>query len=105
MERKGGSTAVVTAEMVKSSLKQATFTTLEERILRMRYAATVQRDEVLPTAYGDNEDLKDELELLEMRLLKALKMRKAMTAKAVAAPAPRNATKDRIVAKLKSKKK
>jgi hypothetical protein len=32
-------------------------------------------------------------------------MRKAMTAKAVAAPAPRNATKDRIVAKLKSKKK
>ena len=50
MERKGGSTAVVTAEMVKSSLKQATFTAEEERILRMRYAATVQRDEVLPTA-------------------------------------------------------
>ena len=102
MERKVGSTAVVTAEMVVAGLKHAKTTSAEEKALRMRYGATVERTATLPMAAQDNEELADELLLIEMHLLRALKYRKAQATKAAA---PRNSTKDKIVSRLKTKKK
>ncbi len=101
MERKGGSTAVVTAETVTTGLQTSTVTQTEEKALRMRYGASVDLKAPLPTAYGDNEELGDELLLLEMRLLSALKRQRAM---AKATPV-KNATKSKIVGALKAKKK
>jgi hypothetical protein len=110
MDRKGGSTAVVTAEEVRSSLKRVALAPTEERALRMRYGARVDPAAPLPTAYGDNEELGDELMLLEVRLLSALKRRNAAQpgsagqAKVSRVSPARNATKDKIVAKLKARK-
>ena len=78
MERKGGSTAVVTTQTVARALTKTTTTPTEEKALRMRYGAPVELDAPLPKAHGDNEELGDELLLLEMRLLSALKRQRAM---------------------------
>ena len=96
-----GSTAVVTAEQVTTALGRTKVTTEEEKALRMRYGARVETKAPLPTAFEENDELADELLLIEMQLLRALKARKALAA----GPKPRNAVKDRIVAKLKTKKK
>lgn len=102
MDRKGAGTAVVTAAEVRTSLANAKVSVLEEKVLRMRHGAKVELKTPLPTAFGDDEELGDELMLLEVRLLGALKRHKAQQAKAAA---PRNAAKDKIVARLKTKKK
>lgn len=101
MERKG--TAVVTAESVDKGLKKAPTTAREEQALRMRYGAAVDRKAALPQVALADSELADELLLIEMSLLRAMKQRTAPKAKA-AAPA-KNATKSKIVAALKSKKK
>jgi hypothetical protein len=103
MERKGGSTAVVTTEAVATGLKRTSTTSAEEKALRMRYGAKVDLRAPLPMAQGDNEALGDELLLIELELLKALKARKATAVKTTAAP--RNVAKAKIVASLKAKKK
>lgn len=103
MERKG--TAVVTAELVEQGLKKASTTAREEQALRMRYGVAVEKKVALPQVAEADSELADQLLLIEMRLLSALKHRKAQE-KAKAAPAPaRNPTKSKIVAALKSKKK
>jgi hypothetical protein len=106
MERKGGSTAVVTAQTVATALTKTATTAREEQLLRMRYGASVARDAPLPQAHGGNEELEDELLLVEMTLLRELKRRaaasKAPTSKAAA---PKNTTRAKIVNALKAKKK
>jgi hypothetical protein len=89
-------------EQVKTGLKTATVTAREEQALRMRYGVAVAKTVTLPTSYGDNEELADELLVLEMSLLKSLK---AHQAKGQQATPERSATKSKIVASLKSKKK
>jgi len=99
MERKG--TAVVTAEEVKAALGTAQNVTVEEeRALRMRYGARVETSAPLPQAHGGKPALADELLLIEMQLMRAVKARMAAQA-----PAPRNHAKDKIVRALKTKKK
>jgi hypothetical protein len=102
MERKG--TAVVTAEIVEQGLKQATTTKLEEQALRMRYGVTVEKTVALPQVAEEDSELADQLLLIEMRLLSALKHRRAAQG-AKASPTARNPTKSKIVAALKAKKK
>jgi hypothetical protein len=97
------SAAVVTMEQVKTGLKTATVTAREEQALRMRYGATVSKSANLPTAYGDNEDLADELLVMEMSLLKSLKAHQGKMATKATAPA-RSASKSKIVSALKGKK-
>ncbi len=108
MERKAGNTAVVTTEEVVAGLKRADTTSTEEKALRMRYGAPFDLKAPLPKAAQGNEELEDELLLIEMHLLRALKHRKAMATKAaapvVAVSAPRNAAKDKIVSKLRAKR-
>ncbi|MFO0594558.1 MAG: hypothetical protein U0228_04620 [Myxococcaceae bacterium] len=79
MERKGSSTAVVTKETVLAGLKTATITAREEQALRMRYGASVDKKAALPQAHGGNEELADELLLIEMQLLRGLKVHQGKT--------------------------
>jgi hypothetical protein len=103
MERKGN-TAVVTAAAVKTGLKTATTSPAEEKALRMRYGAKVDLGAPLPTAHGDNEELGDELLLIEMRLLKALKQHQALAkGKATGVTVTKSPTKSKIVGALKKK--
>ncbi len=74
MDRKGvRSTVAVTAEEVKAALgKTRTLTSEEEKVVRMRHGgAASDLRSPLPQAHGGKEELKDELLLLEMQLLKA----------------------------------
>ena len=95
MERK---TAVVTAAEVAVALgKVKTVTSEEEKALRMRHGARVELNAPLARAAGDNEELADELLLIEMQLMRAMKAKNA--------PLPqRNAHKDKIVRALRKKK-
>jgi hypothetical protein len=73
MDRKGvRSTVAVTAEEVKAALgKTRTLTSEEEKVVRMRHGAGSDLRAPLPQAAGGNQELKDELLVLEMQLLKA----------------------------------
>jgi len=113
MERKGvTSTVAVTTEEVRSALpKSRAVTSEEEKALRMRYGVgEADVHAPLPRADGGNEELKDELLLLEMQLLRSYRAHLATTgAKASAQPArsadPASArAKDKIVRALRKKK-
>ncbi len=111
MERKGSAVAV-TAEEVKAALgRTRTLTSEEEKALRMRHGAPADLRAPLPSAAGQNEELKDELLVIEMQLHRAWRARMAQAqAKAgqspVRAPAATttNAAKDKIVRALRKKK-
>ena len=120
MERKVGS-STVTAKEVKAALeKTRTLSAEEEKVLRMRHGAGASSTRApLPRAAGDNEELGDELLVIEMQLLKAMRARAggkpvaSANNKQVMAPAPAptptkatasNATKDKIVRALRKKK-
>lgn len=104
MERKG--TAVVTAEQVERGLERGVASAPEERALRMRYGARVDPSAPLPQLAEPDSELADELLVLEMRLLSALKERAASARGArgaTAAKAP-SAAKAKILAGLKKKR-
>ncbi|GEL69651.1 hypothetical protein [Myxococcus virescens] len=115
MERKVGS-STVTAKEVKAALEKArTLSAEEEKVLRMRHGAGASSTRApLPRAAGNNQELGDELLLIEMQLMKAMRARAggkpAATAssKPVAATRARDAaanpTKDKIVRALRKKK-
>jgi hypothetical protein len=108
MERKVGSSTTVTSKEVKAALEKArTLTAEEEKVLRMRHGAgATSKSAPLPRAAGNNEQLGDELLLIEMQLMKAMRERTGQTKSAskpkVAAAA--SATKDKIVRALRKKK-
>jgi hypothetical protein len=79
MDRKGvRSTVAVTAEEVKAALgRTKTLTSEEEKVVRMRHGAGSDLRAPLPQAAGGNQELKDELLVLEMQLLKAYRMQLA----------------------------
>ena len=95
MERK---TAVVTAAEVAVALGRVkTVTSEEEKALRMRHGARVELNAPLARAAGDNEELQDELLLIEMQLMRAMRARNAP-------PPTRSPAKDKIVRALRKKK-
>ncbi|MDY7229263.1 hypothetical protein [Hyalangium rubrum] len=113
MERKAGSSTVTTKE-VKTALEKArTLTSEEEKVLRMRHGAGAPSTRApLPRAAGGNEELADELLVIEMQLMKAMRQRtgQTKTASKPKAAAPRasegatNAAKEKIVRALRKKK-
>jgi hypothetical protein len=104
MERKVASTTVeLTAEEVKTSLRKARLSVIEERALRMRHGAAVEKDAPLARAAGDNAELGDELLVLEMQLMKAMRARTQAKAPAPVASVD-NRAKDKIVRALRRKK-
>lgn len=109
MERKVASTTVeLTAEEVKASLRKARLSVIEERALRMRHGAGVEKDAPLARAAGDNAELADELLVLEMQLMKAMRARTQPPARAAVVAAPGanvdGRAKDKIVRALRRKK-
>lgn len=116
MERKLGSSTTVTTQEVKAALEKATtLTAEEEKVLRLRHGAGASSARApLPRAAGNNEELADELLVLEMQLMKAMRARtgqasatkaKATTkVAAVKAEVTGNRTKDKIVRALRKKK-
>lgn len=108
MERKVGSSTTVTAKEVEVALEKArTLTSEEEKVLRMRHGAgAAKKSAPLPRAAGNNEELGDELLLIEMQLMKAMRERTGQT-KSASKPKTTtgaNATKDKIVRALRKKK-
>ena len=109
MERKVSGSTTVTAKEVKVALEKArTLAPEEEKVLRMRHGAGApSKSAPLPRAAGENAELGDELLLIEMQLMKAMRERmgtsKTATNKAPAA-ASGKATKAKIVSALKKKK-
>lgn len=108
MERKVASTTVeLTTEEVRTSLRKARLSAIEERALRMRHGASVEKDAPLARAAGNNAELADELLVLEMQLLKAARARtqaKAPVATAAPTASVDGRAKDKIVRALRRKK-
>ncbi|MCY1075199.1 hypothetical protein [Archangium lansingense] len=109
MERKVGSSTTVTSKEVKAALeKTQTLTSEEEKVLRLRHGAGAgSKSAPLPRAAGNNQELGDELLLIEMQLMKAMRERTGQTksaSKPKAAATGANATKDKIVRALRKKK-
>jgi hypothetical protein len=107
MERKVGSSTTVTAKEVKAALEKArTLTSEEEKVLRLRHGAgAASKSAPLPRAAGDNEELADELMVIEMQLMKAMRERSGQTKSASKPKATAsNATKEKIVRALRKKK-
>jgi hypothetical protein len=110
MERKVGSSTTVTAKEIKAALeKTQTLTSEEEKVVRMRHGAgAASKSAPLPRAAGNNEALGDELLLIEMQLMKAMRERtgqaKSASARPKVAATGTNATKDKIVRALRKKK-
>ncbi len=109
MERKVGSSTTVTSKEVKAALdKTQTLASEEEKVLRMRHGAGApSKSAPLPRAAGNNQELGDELLLIEMQLMKAMRERTGQTksaSKPKAAATGTNATKDKIVRALRKKK-
>jgi hypothetical protein len=78
MERRGvGGTATVEDTAIRRALGRTEVSSLlndeEERTLRMRYGAAVELSTPLPRAAGTNAELADELTLIEMQLLRAMR--------------------------------
>jgi hypothetical protein len=112
MEPKGGSSAVVTAEAVKEALaRRPNLSATEESVVRMRHGVRVEDPKApLPQKHGDREDIKDELLLLEMHLLKAWRRHRATRTTTsnrippAAAPGVDGKAKDKIVRALRKKR-
>jgi hypothetical protein len=109
MERKVGSSTTVTAKEVKAALEKThTLTSEEEKVLRLRHGAgATSKSAPLPRAAGHNEELSDELLLIEMQLMKAMRARTGQTrsaSKPKATTTTANATKEKIVRALRKKK-
>ena len=109
MERKVSGSTTVTAKEVKVALEKArTLAPEEEKVLRMRHGAgAASKSAPLPRAAGNNEELGDELLLIEMQLMKAMRERTGQTrsaSKPKATTTAANATKEKIVRALRKKK-
>ena len=110
MERKVGSSTTVTSKEIKAALEKAhTLTSEEEKVLRLRHGAgAASKSAPLPRAAGNNEELGDELLLIEMQLMKAMRERTGQTRSASNKPKATtpaaSATKEKIVRALRKKK-
>jgi len=107
MERKVGSSTVTSKEVKVALEKSRTLSSEEEKVLRMRHGAGApSKSAPLPRAAGNNEQLGDELLLIEMQLMKAMRERTGQTKSASKpkAAAAASATKDKIVRTLRKKK-
>ncbi len=104
MQRKGSTQVreVVEAREVGAALaKVKTLSSEDEKVLRMRYGATVKKDAPLARHGEGNPELADELLLMEMELLRAFRAHQKQMAQR-AAPQP-SRQKDKIVRALRKK--
>ena len=105
MQRKGTQVRdVVEAREVGAALAKAkTVASEDEKVLRMRYGATVQKDAPLARHGEGNTELQDELLLMEMELLRAYRLHQKQMATAQRVQPRQSRTKDKIVRALRKK--
>ena len=104
MQRKGGSQVreAVEAKEVGSALSKArSLASEDEKVLRMRYGVPAQREALLPRHGEGDPDLRDELLVMEMELLRAWRLHQRQLAQN--SPRP-SRTKDKIVRALRKKR-
>ena len=106
MERKVGvGTAAVSREALSTALeKTSALSSEEEKAVRMRHGVGAAAPEPLARTAAGNEELDDELLLIEMRLLQAMRLKRSQPLSARNAPGPASRTKDKIVRSLRRKK-
>lgn len=105
MERKGGSTVAVTSEEVKRTVARVrTLSPAEEKTLRMRHGAGSELNAPLPRASGGNAELEDELLLVELQLLRAMRARQGGATPSPAKAPTASRAKDKIVRALRRQK-
>jgi hypothetical protein len=101
-ERKVGSSTVV-AEEVRAGLARAPALTVEEeRILRLRHGVSPDPRAPLSRVVPADSELGDELMVLELQLLRAVRARAAQAAAASGTADP--STKSKIVRALRKKR-
>jgi len=101
-ERKVGSSTVVTEEVRAALARGPALTSLEERVLRLRHGVSPDARAPLARVAPVDSELGDELLVLELQLLRALRTRalQASAARGTADPA----TKSKIVRALRKKR-
>ena len=104
MQRKGSTQvrdAVEAREVGAALAKAKTLSSEDEKVLRLRYGASVAPDAPLARHAAPDTELADELLVMEMELLRAWRAHKKAMAQR---PAPRpSRAKDRIVRALRKK--
>lgn len=105
MQRKSSTQVAIEAKDVSKALERSrTLASDEEKAVRMRYGAGVKTTAPLERHGATNEDLRDELLVMEMELLRAWKQHLAAQA-ARTGPMPQpSRTKEKIVRALRRKK-
>ncbi len=93
MQRPEKSTATVettdvTRALARSSPRKGMLSSTEEKALRMRHGASVERAAPLPMQGEGNPELKSELRLIELELYRAYKQHMAAQAEAKRAAQP-----------------
>jgi hypothetical protein len=107
MQRKRGTTvqeAVETTEIARALRKSRGVASEEEKVLRMRHGARVETGAPLERHGEGNEELRDELLLMEMQLLRAWRQHQKQMAQAQRIVAQPSRTKDKIVRALRKKR-
>jgi hypothetical protein len=107
MDRKvGGGTAAVSREALRTARGTTNgLSSEEEKVVRMRHGmGAAKATEPLARAAAGNAELEDELLLIEMRLLRAMRLRSAQPAAGRNLIPQPSRTKDKIVRSLRRKK-
>jgi hypothetical protein len=101
-ERKGESNTVVTEEVRTGLARAPALSPLEERVLRLRHGVSAAPEAPLGRVAPADSELGDELLVLELQLLRAVRARAAQAAAARGTADP--SRKSKIVRALRKKR-
>ena len=107
MATKSTSTTLTVEQVQEALNRTSSLTSEEERVVRMRTGARVERSAPLPRKAPEGSEVADELLLMEMQLLKAYRQHQAQQARGPAAEARspgEGRTKEKIVRALRKKR-
>ena len=102
MERKGGTSTVVTEEFLAGLVRAPALTVEEERVLRLRHGVSPDANAPLARVVPADSELGDELLVLELQLLRAVRARAAQAAAASGTADP--SRKSKIIRALRKKR-
>ena len=101
-ERKVGSSTVVTEEVRAALARAGALSLQEERVLRLRHGVSPDSHSPLGRVAPEGSELGDELLVLELQLLRAVRARAAHAAAASGTADP--STKSKIIRALRKKR-
>jgi hypothetical protein len=101
-ERKAGASTVVTEEVRAGLVRAPALTVEEERVLRLRHGVSPDANAPLARVAPADSELGDELLVLELQLLRAVRARAAQAAAASGTADP--SRKSKIIRALRKKR-